>query len=260
MAQTVFDAGDPITSRLKLGQAPDGTTNVTVSVRRPDGTALTGLIISAFGGTDLDEKTVQWYATNDGAAGSPTTAAAGDWLAVWTVTGKGASVSPKVYSVYPLPGTATNPTWMPFMREVGDYIPWLTLDTAIPGGDTFLGTFTGTTYPTDEQAVRHVERVIRPITERWPTLPTTVYELARSYVTLRSAASLARAFPREAGGTIGQGAQSAADALDRQADALWAALVKTADDAQAEGTNPTGTGNVPVWAFPTPVAFGDDYL
>ena len=105
MVQSVFDIGDPITSRLKLGVTPDGTTSATVSVRRPDGTALTGLIVSAWGGTDGDEKTVQWFATNDGSAGAATSEADGDWLAVWTVTGKGASVTAKVYSVYPLPGT-----------------------------------------------------------------------------------------------------------------------------------------------------------
>lgn len=249
--QSVFDAGDPITSRLKLGVTPDGTTTVAVTVRRPDGTALTGLIVSAWGGTAGDEKTVQWYATNDGSAGAATDLAAGDWLAVWTVGGKGASVSPKVYSVYPLPGTARAAAWMPFLREVADYVPWLTLDTATPGGDTFLGTFTGTTYPADEQAVRHVERVVRPISERWPDLPTTVYELARTYVTLRAAASLARAFPRTSGDT------ATADALDRQADTAWTSLVSAADDAT---TAPTATGQVPIYAFPVPVSWGDSYL
>jgi hypothetical protein len=252
VAQTVFDVGDPITSRLKLGVTPDGTTNATVSVRRPDGTALTGLIISAWGGTAGDEKTVQWFATDDGAAGSTTGEADGDWLAVWTVTGRGASVTPKVYSVYPLPGTSANASWMPFLREVADYVPWLTLDTTIPGGDTFLGTFTGNTYPSDEQAVRHVERVARPITERWPDLPSTVFELARTYTTLRAAASLARAFPRTSGDT------ATADALDKQADAAWARFVQAADDATSN--NPTATGQQPVWAFPEPVAWGDAYL
>jgi hypothetical protein len=251
MSQTVYDAGDPITSRLKLGVTPDGTTNVTVSVRRPDGTAIAGLIISAFGGVGGDEKTVQWYATDDGAQGSATANAAGDWLAVWTVTGTGASVSPKVYSVEPLPGTSTNPTWMPFLREVADYVPWLTLDTATPGGDTFLSTFTGTTYPTDEQAVRIVERVARPISARWPDLPNSAYDLARAYVALRAAAQLARAFPRTSNDT------QTADSLAEEADELWASLMEIADDAS---TSPTNTGHSPVYAFPEPVAWGDQYI
>lgn len=251
MAQTVFDVGDPITSRLKLGVTPDGTTNASVSVRRPDGTALTGLIISAWGGVDGDEKTVQWYATNDGSQGQPTNLAYGDWLAVWTVTGKGASVSPKVYSVYPLPGTTSQPTYQPFLREVADYVPWLTLDTTVPGGDTFLSTFTGNTYPTDEQAVRIVERITRPISERWPALPSSLYEQARTYISLRAAAALARSFPRTSGDS------ATADALDKQADAEWTKLQQQADDA---GTSPTGTGQVPIFAYPTPVAWGDSYL
>jgi hypothetical protein len=68
MSQTVFTAGNPVTSKLKLGVTPDGTTSATVVVRRPDGTAVSTTAVSAWVG---DEKTVQWYATNDGTAGRP---------------------------------------------------------------------------------------------------------------------------------------------------------------------------------------------
>ena len=251
MAQTVFDVGDPITSRLKLGVAPDGSTVVTVTVTRPDGTPIAGLTPSGWTGVDGDERTVQWYATNDGTPSAAVDLADGDWLAVWKISGTGASVSAKVYSVYPIPGQGSLPAWQPFLREVADYVPWLTLSTVIAGGDTFLGTFTGDTYPTDEQAVRHIERVVRPIGQRWPDLTADLYEQARTYVTLRSAASLARAYPRTSGDT------DTADALDKQADAAWALLVKGADDAS---TSPTGPGQVPVYAFPEPVAWGDQYL
>jgi hypothetical protein len=251
MAQTVFDVGDPITSRFKLGVIPDGTTNVTVTVTRPDGGVIAGLTMSGWLGTDGDERTVQWYATNDGTSGGAIDVAYGDWLAVWKVVGQGASVSAKVYSVYPLPGQGALPPWQPFLREVADYVPWLTLSTAIPGGDTFLGTFTGDTYPSDEQAVRHIERVVRPISLRWPDLASSVYEQARTYVVLRSAASLARAYPRTSGDTA-----TAAD-LDKQADAAWKLLESSADDTT---TSPTGTGQSPIWAFPEPVAWGDQYL
>jgi hypothetical protein len=251
MAQTVYDVGDPITSRFRLGIPPAGDTVASVAVTRPDGTAMTGLIISGWGGATLDEKTVQWYATNDGSQGAAKDKAVGDWLAVWTVTGTGASVSAKVYSVYGLPGQGSLPAWQPFLSEVADYVPWLTLDTTAPGGDTFLGTFTGKTYPADEQAVRIVERVARPIRDRWPDLPTALYEQARTYVSLRAAASLARAFPRTSGDT------ATADALDKLADAEWTKLQQQADDAT---TDPTGTGQVPIWAFPTPVPWGDQYL
>jgi hypothetical protein len=79
MPQTVYDIGDPITSRLKLGVTPDGTTAVTVAVTKPDGTsqAVTG----PTGPVNSDEWTAQW-----------TAAMANDYVAVWTVTGTGAGV------------------------------------------------------------------------------------------------------------------------------------------------------------------------
>lgn len=251
MAQTVFDVGDPITSRLKLGVTPDGTTVATVTVQRPDGTVIAGLTPSSFGGVDGDEKTVQWYATNDGTVGAAVDAADGDWLAVWSVVGTGASVSPKIYPVQPLPIPGEHASYDPFLHEVADHVPWLTLDKTIPGGDTYLGTFTGNTWPADEQVARHVRRVADPITARWPDLSEAVAPLARSYIALRVAAALARSFPRSASNFAD------ADALNALADDLWTQLVELADN---ETTSPTGTGQVPIWAFPDPVAWGDDYV
>lgn len=113
MPQTVYDVGDPITSRLKLGVTPDGSTVATVTLQRPDGTSV-AITPGAWVG---DEKTAQFYATDDGTVSGTLLAAAGDWLAVWKVTGTGASVTPKVYNVAPLPGTGTRPSWSPFLSE-----------------------------------------------------------------------------------------------------------------------------------------------
>jgi hypothetical protein len=250
MAQSVFDVGDPITSRLKLGVTPDGSTNATVRVYRPDGTLIVGLTQTAWVG---DEKTVQFYATDDGTAGGTVTAGVsdGDWLVIWAVTGTGASVSPKVYSVQALPGTASRPRWMPFLSDVADYAPYLTLDSTVPGAQTYLRTFTGNTTPTDDQAQRHIARVAEPIQDRWPDLTADLYRSARTYVTLRAAANIIRAFGRTAEERAG-----AAD-LTTQADAAWAEFVSLANDST---TSPTATGQVPVWAFPTPVAWGDQLL
>lgn len=248
MAQTVFDVGDPITSRLKLGITPDGTSTRAVTVTRPDGTVITGLTPSAWVG---DETTVQWFATNDGTVGAAKDAADGDWLAVWTIGGTGASVTPKVYSVQPLPGTTDRPVWRPFLSEVADYVPWLTLDTTVPGGDTFLGTFTGNTYPTDEQVHRHISRVEEPINGRWPDLAAGTHKLARAYVAVRTAANLARAFPRTPNDL------AEANSLAGEADRMWADLTQLADDST---TAPSGTGQVPIFAFPAPSVWGDQYL
>ena len=251
MPQTVFDPGDPITSRLKLGVTPDGSTIASVSVRRPDGTLIAGLTPSSFGGTGGDEKTVQWYATDDGTVGGTRLAVGGDWLAVWTVTGTGASVSPKLYAVQPFPDPSGRATYAPFLHEIADFVPWLTLDKTIPGGDTFLGTFTGGTWPTDEQVWRHVRRVVDPIAAHWPSLSSGLAALGRSYVALKVAAHLARAFPRNSG-DLGD-----AEAWNREADLLWAQFVELAEN---ENIAPSGTGQMPIYAFPTPVSWGDDYL
>jgi hypothetical protein len=106
------------------------------------------------------ETTAQFYATDDGTASGTTLAAAGDWLAVWKVTGTGASVTAKVYNVAPLPGTSTRPSWSPFLSDVADHVPFLTIDPTVPGSQVYLGTFTGWTSPTDEQAQRHIDRAV----------------------------------------------------------------------------------------------------
>lgn len=252
MPQTVYDVGEPITSRLKLGVTPDGTTQATVTVQRPDGTLITGLSPSGWVGTAGDEKTVQFFATDDGTSGATTTEAAGDWLAVWHVTGTGASVSPKVYGVSSLPTPGDIAGYAPFLYEVADHVPWLTLDQTIPGADTFLGTFTGNTWPADDQVHRLVRRTVDPVYARWPELDVRVQPLARSYVALRVAAQLARSYPRS------EGDITLANALSTEADALWATLTELADNAS--GGNPTATAQVPQWAFPDPVPWGDDYL
>jgi hypothetical protein len=253
MAQTVYDVGEPITSRLKLGITPDGTTTATVTVKRPDGTVITGLTASGWGGTGGDEKTVQFYATDDGVSGSATDSSAGDWLVVWRVTGTGASVTPKVYSVRALPDTVDYPGYIPFLSDIADHVPWLTLDNTAPGADTFLGTFTGSTWPQDDQVHRLTRLTTLPISARWPVLSDSVHELARAYIALRVAAQLARSYPR------GEGDLATADRLAAEADALWASLTELADNS-ATGPDPAAAAQVPVWSFPAPVSWGDDYL
>ena len=243
MPQTVFDVGDLITSRLKLGVTPDGSTVASVVVRRPDGTALAGLATTAWAG---DEKTVQFYATDDGTAGGTATpgVADGDWLAVWTVTGTGASVTPKVYSVAPLPGTGIRPAWSPFLAEVADFVPWLTVDTVTPGSTAFLGTFTGQTAPSDEQAQRHVDRARTVVAARLGTIGADLQPLARSVVALKAAASLARSFPRNRADV------DTADQLTAQAAEAWTELkaaVDVADTAPALTPGPVMYAPAPNW-------------
>lgn len=248
MPQTVYDVGDPITSRLKLGVTPDGTTNVSVVVYRPDGTTLANPTISEWTGTAGDEKTVQWFATNDGFSGSPTTSAAGDWLIVWTVTGKGASVTPKVYAVTRFRQPATRAEWVPLLSDVADHVPWLTVDTRTPGDQTYLGTFTGWTEPSDEQAQRHIDKAAALVGARLGTVPTTLHPLAARAAALEAAATLARAFPRN---------RSDIDTAASLAEAAGAALAEVRAAVDATETSDNVLTPQPVGYAPAPHWFGD---
>jgi hypothetical protein len=246
MPQTVYDVGDPITSRLKLGVTPDVSSLATVTVTRPDGT----LISVTPGAWVGDEKTAQFYATDDGTAAAPVLNAGGDWLAVWRVTGTGASVTPKVYNVTPLPGTSTRPAWSPFLSDVGDHVPFLTIDQTTPGAQTYLGTFTGYTSPTDEVAQRHIDRAASIVGAGFATITTSaLIGMARTVTALWAAASLCRAYARD------RSDQATADALERQATAQLKILKDSVDNAGSSTLNA-----LPVMYAPDPVPWGDSYL
>jgi hypothetical protein len=242
--QTVYDVGDPITSQLSLGVTPDVTTTVALAVTRPDGTAITPPVIGPWVG---DTKTAQWYATDDGTSTGTKLASAGDWLAVWQVGGTGANVLAKVYNVAPLPGTSVRVAWSPFLSQVADHVPYLTVDTATPGSQLFLGTFTGRTTPTDAIAQRHIDLAVATMSPSVANISAALFPAARAVASLRAAASLARAYPRRAEDL------NTAAALDASATASWAILV---DAAEAEGTV-TGTVLSPVGFFPPASAWGD---
>lgn len=245
MPQTVYDVGDPISTRIKLGVVPDGTTVAELTVQRPDGAAIATPAIGPW--ENIDEKAAQFYATDDGTAGGTTVHADGDWLAVWRISGQGANIAPKVYNVAPLPGTSTRPGWSPFLSQVADHVPYLTVDTVTPGSQLYLGTFTGFTTPTDEVAQRHVDLAVSLMLPAIATISAVLHPAARSVAALRAAASLARAFPRRPEDI------AAAAALDARADASWKVLVEAAEN---EGSV-TSTVGTPHWSFPIPPTYGD---
>lgn len=249
MPQTVFDVGDPITSRIKLGVTPDGTTIPAVTVSRPDGTAISVTPSGTWSGTDGDERTVQFFATDDGTASGTQLAATGDWLAIWRVTGTGASVTPKIYNVAPLPGTSTRVPWSPFLSDVADHVPFLTIDQRTPGSQLYLGTFTGWTSPTDEQAQRHIDRAASIVGAGFGTLTGTLPGMARTVTAIWAAASLARAFARD------QTGRDIAAALTAQATAELKVLQQAVD-----GASETTLDARPVLIAPPPVPWGDDLL
>ncbi len=238
MPQTVYDVGDPITSRLKLGVTPDGTTAVTVAVTKPDGSSQSTTSVN--GPVNGDEYTVQW-----------TAGMANDYVAVWTVTGTGAGVQAKVYNVRALPSASnTRPGWAPFLSDVADYIPRMTIDTTTPGSAIEYGTFNGNTTPTDEQAMRLVDAAVGSVLAATGTLAATVQGQAKTTAALRAAASILRAYARNAADL------STADALDRRADAELTRLAA----ANAAAGSASAVALVPEWSFPAPCAWGDTNL
>lgn len=242
MPQTVFDVADLITSRLTLGVTPDGTTSAAVAVYRPDGQSLGALNTSAW---VADQKTVQFFATDDGTATGTTVHAVGNWLVVWTVTGTGASVTPKIYPVRALPSPSdTRPGWAPRLEDVADHVPWLTVDTTTPGVQTYLGTFTGQTEPSDDQAQRHIDKATAAVGALLGTVPTTLYPLAARAAALEAAATLAVAFPRTRADvdTAGQLAAAATVALT-----TVRAAVDASDSAPSLTPQPVGYAPEPVW-------------
>lgn len=246
MPQTVFDAGDPITSRLRLGVNPDGTTAVDITVYRPDGTAIADPAVSAW--SAANEKTAQFYATDDGQPGSTTVLSAGDWLAVWTVTGTGAGIEAKVYPVRPLPSPSNlRPSWSPFLSDVADFVPRLTIDQGSLGEPVELGTFTGSTEPTDEQVQRLIDRAVVSVSTVLGTVAPSLYEQAQGVAAMRAAAAAQRGYARDSD------AMRLATELDASADAELGRLV-TANSASGSSSS---VALLPVWSFPDPPDYGD---
>lgn len=253
MAQTVFDVGDLVTSRLTLGVPPDGSTLATVVVTRPDGGIIAGLMTS--GWVNVDQKTVQFYATDDGTVTGTKLHAIGDWLVVWTVTGTGASVTPKVYNVRELPtASETRTAWTPFLSDVADYVAYLTVDATTPGSQVYLGTFTGSTVPADEQVQRIIDRevaVVASLTVGTTDMPLALHPLAQSVVALRAASIIARTYMR----TNEQDLRFAST-LDAWAASALDALIAAVGEL---GGGP-GAGPAPVGYFPDAPYWQDQYL
>jgi hypothetical protein len=244
LPQTVFDVGDPITSRLKLGVTPDGTTVVTVAVTKPDGTAQT----LSGGPTRVeltDEWTAQWAASM-----------AGDYVATLSVTGTGAGVQAKVFNVRALP-TADDgrPTWAPFLSDVADHIPYLTVDVVTPGSATYYMTFNGNTHPADDSAMRHVDQAVVSVAAAVGTVNAALSEQAKLVASLRAAASILRAYPRDPNDPNDR---ALAQDLDRRADAELGRLID-ANTAAGEATVPP-SGLLPIYSFPVAVSWGDSYF
>jgi hypothetical protein len=147
--------------------------------------------------------------------------------------------------------------WAPSLAEVARHIPTRTRDFRTPGSDALLGTFTERTTPTAEQAQADVDAAVRGIVAEVGNLPTSgdpdqigaIEAAARDAAEWRAAADIELAYPV------------------RDADVLVArdldARAKTALERLKLVLAESGAGlveDMPQWAFPEPVPWGDEAL
>lgn len=144
------------------------------------------------------------------------------------------------------------PVWVPTIDQVADHVPYMTVDTVTPGQQEYLNTFNDLTTPTREQAQRLIDAAWPSVLAATGEIVEQVWPLAQTVTALRAAASIVRAYPRD------DGDLARAAALDARADADLVRLIAANDAAGG------GAGNsldlLPVYTFPRPVPWGDDYL
>lgn len=143
------------------------------------------------------------------------------------------------------------PSWTPSLEQVADHIPTRTRDAASPGDTRLLGTFTGATEPTDEQARRHIAaavvEVLGAVGGLVPDAPPFLARLAGEAAALRAAADIELGYPNR------NADSDRWTQLDQRAKDVLQRLVEAVDD---QGAGPEGS-LLPQYAFPDPPWYGD---
>jgi hypothetical protein len=233
-AGAVYDVGDPVSAVLTLEVTPDVSTVVNVQIIAPDGSTASGTVTGP---------TVRNYAT------AFTVMMPGDYVVVWTVTGTGAGITPQVINVNRLPIAEGRPDWSPFLSDVADHVPTRTVDMTVPGSDLLLMTFNANTQPNGDSVQRIIDGAVSGILSIVPTIVTGNHHLAKSAASWRAAADVELAYPERNANV------NVYEQLNSRAQLELERLIQAAE---------TGGGGAvatfPVWSFPPPVPWGDDYL
>lgn len=232
-----YVAGDYITVRYEVrdpatGALTDATT--TVAVTKPDGTTLTPAPTPTHPATGTYD--AAWLTT-----------AAGTWRWTWTATGAEQDVTDGAVYVWPV-GTVV--PWVPTRRQAAKYIAERTLP-ADQSTDVPLNDFTDATNPTAPQADEHIAAAVAWVASRVGTLGVSLYDDAAEVAAVRAAGMIELAYP------VRNSDVDTATALLAQADRGRADLI-FANEAAVGGDPPDGL--LPVWAFPTPVTWGDQLI
>jgi hypothetical protein len=228
-----YVVGDTITARYEVRDPATGAltdATVTAAVTKPDGTTLTPAPTPIHVSTGVYDST--WTAT-----------VLGVWR--WTYVASGAVADTTDGAVYVWPVGAVVP-WVPTRRQAAKYIAERTLP-ADQSGDVPLNDFTDATNPTGPQADEHISAAVAWVTAAAGVVDPGLYQQASEAAALRAAGMIELAYP------VRDADINTASSLLAQAAAARKDLV-----AANTGTGEGQTGTLPLWAFPDPVAWGDD--
>lgn len=154
-------------------------------------------------------------------------------------------------------GSPEPPEWAPTRENVADYVPHRTLaqreHTTTAGEDVYYLTFDTDTRPTGWAVDRLIGDGIAYIIGQVAPLHESLQATAAVVATLYAAAAVERSWPND-----DQSLQRANDLEKRMTDML-AGLIAANDRANG-GDGQAGPELLPLYSFPTPVPWGDDYL
>lgn len=150
---------------------------------------------------------------------------------------------------------APGPVWTPSLDKVADLVPARTLSSILtPGEEEYLGTFTSTTTPTDEQAERHIIAAIAYVrSTAGAVIDSTLYDDATHAAAVTAAAFIELSYPTR-------------DADLSTYDRLWAlagtltASLADANSAVTGGASTLEQSLLPQWSYPSPVPWGDSLI
>lgn len=140
--------------------------------------------------------------------------------------------------------------WAPSLSNVGGKIPHRTLEVDDPADDTPSGTFSDKTMPTADMVQPLIDEAASQVARAVSTIPAPMHDLAQQAAAWRAAADVELAWPQRDADI-----REVYDRLNARAALALQELIDACDDA---GTG--ADGGVPLYSFPAPVPWGEDYL
>lgn len=245
---SIYDPSDKVPLRVQvvdLAGLLTNTTKVTFTITTPNAATGAGIDVTIPTSTGVYDLDVDLTA-------APYSGAPGQY--VWRAIATGA-ITGEFDGWFVVRARRTpGPTWTPELDAVGDWIPARTLSSILtPGVETYLGTFTSTTTPTDEQVRRHVDAAVAAVIAECGSVDSSLNDQARAAASCLAASFVELAYPtRDADLTT----------YDRLT-VLAGSMLRSLADANVQVTGaPAGLAQslLPQYSFPTPPAWGDDNI